>query len=82
MVKQYKYVRIYIDDYNKIISQKKIPLEKQITKLTGKKTNLSTPKLFSIASKCNWDVKKMFENPNLKIQPVFHPKKIKWTCPK
>lgn len=55
MVK-YKWVRMKKEDYEKIIQTKKVPLEEDVRRITGKVIDIKNPQLFTIAANAVWDL--------------------------
>lgn len=61
MSKQYIMVRIRKEDYDRIVSTKKIPMEQDIFKITGKEINIKNTQLFKIAANATWDLGENFQ---------------------
>lgn len=53
---KYVFVRMRRADFEKIINEKKIPMEQDLRKMTGKKINIKNTQLFNIAANCTWDL--------------------------
>lgn len=66
MSKKYVFVRIRKEDYEKIIQTKKIPIQQDLKKLTGKNISLGNPQLFKIAANSVWDLGENFQNKIIK----------------
>lgn len=62
MAKSYVWVRIRKDDFNRIIQTKKLPIEKDLMRLTGKEIKIKNTQLFNIASNSTWDLGTDFQN--------------------
>lgn len=56
MAKRYVWVRIRKEDFDKIVSSKKVPIEQDLKKLTGKNIELKNTQLFKIAANSTWDL--------------------------
>lgn len=56
MAKQYVWVRIRKEDYEKMINNKKIPMEEDLRKITGKQIKIKNTQLFKIAANSVWDL--------------------------
>jgi len=59
---KYVFVRMRRADFEKIINEKKIPMEQDLRKMTGKKINIKNTQLFNIAANCTWDLGTNFAN--------------------
>lgn len=66
MVQRYKFVRIRLEDYNKIVNEKKATIEHDLHSLTGKKIKIKDTQLFSIAANSVWDLGEAFQTKIIK----------------
>lgn len=74
MAIQYKWVRMRKVDYEKMVRDKKIPMEQQFKLMTGKKKKLSDVKLMTMGANSTWDFGK---DANEKLFKAFTSKKNK-----
>lgn len=65
MVK-YVWVRVRREDFEKIIQNKKIPIERDLRMITGKQIKISNPQLFKIAANSVWDLGEDFQGKIIK----------------
>lgn len=56
MAKSYIWVRIRKEDFEKIVTTKREPIEQYLLKLTGKPIKIKNTQLFKIAANSTWDL--------------------------
>jgi hypothetical protein len=66
MANRYVFVRIKRDDFNKIMKEKKLPMEQDLQAITGKIIKLKNTQIFSIAANSTWDLGEEFQGILLK----------------
>lgn len=62
MVKKYVFVRMDKVDFDKIIKEKKIPMEQDLRGLMGKPIKIKNIQLFKICANCTWELGGDIEN--------------------
>lgn len=62
MVQKYVFVRMRKADFEKIVNEKKIPIEQDLSKMAGKVIKIKNPQLFRLASEATWDFGTDFEH--------------------
>lgn len=62
MSKRYIWVRIRREDYEKMVNTKRIPIEKDLTRLTGKTIKIKNTQLMKIAANSVWDLGADFQH--------------------
>lgn len=60
MTQKYVFVRMRKEDFEKIVKEKKIPMEQDLRKLTGKELKITNTQLFKIAANSTWDFNTQF----------------------
>jgi hypothetical protein len=71
MAISYVFVRMRKEDFEKIIKEKKVPMEQDLKEIMGKPIKIKTTQLFKIAANCTWDLGQNYQN------NLFHAIKIK-----
>jgi len=66
MTNQYVFVRIRREDFEKIVNTKKVPIQNDLKRLTGKKIEIKNTQLFKIAANATWDLGQDFQNKIIK----------------
>lgn len=75
MAKQYVFVRVPKEDYDKIIQEKKIPMEQDLKQIMGKPIKIKDTQLFGrIAANATWDLGNDFQT------KIINAVKIKKRC--
>lgn len=62
MAKRYVFVRMRKEDFEKIIKEKKIPMEQDLKQIVGKPIKIKNTQLFKIAANSTWDLGADFQN--------------------
>lgn len=62
MVEKYVMVRMRREDFDRLVNQKKIPMERDVSAIIGKEFKIKNIDLFRIASTAEWDLGKNFAN--------------------
>jgi len=57
-------------DFDKIIKEKKEPMEQDLTKLMGKQVKIKNTQLFNIAANCTWDFNSPFSPKIIKLMRI------------
>lgn len=70
MAKQYVFVRMRKEDFDKIVQTKKIPMEQDMQRIVGKKIKIKTTQLFNIAANSVWDLGDNFQHRIIKAVRV------------
>ncbi len=60
--KRYVFVRMRRVDFEKMINEKKIPMEQDLKQMTGKTIKIKNTQLMKIAANSTWDLGKDFQN--------------------
>lgn len=56
MAKKYVFVRMRREDFEKIIKEKKLPMEQDLKDILGKPIKIKNTQLFKIAANSTWDL--------------------------
>lgn len=56
MTKKYVFVRMRREDFDKIINEKKLPMEQDLKEIMGKPITIKNTQLFKIAANATWDL--------------------------
>lgn len=56
MAQQYVFVRMKRRDFDKIMNEKKKPMEQELKMITGKTIKIKNTQLFNIAANSSWDL--------------------------
>lgn len=56
MVAKYVFVRMRKADFDRIIKEKKVPMEQDLKMIVGKPIKIKNTQLFSIAANSTWDL--------------------------
>lgn len=56
MAQQYVFVRMRRSDFDKIMNEKKKPMEQELRMITGKHVKIKNIQLFNIAANSSWDL--------------------------
>jgi len=62
MAKQYVFIRMRKEDYEKMINTKKIPMQQDLKLITGKNIEIKITQLMNIAANATWDLGSNFKN--------------------
>lgn len=54
--KKYIFVRVRRVDFEKMIKEKKVPMEQDLERMTGKPIKIKNTQLFKIAANSTWDL--------------------------
>lgn len=73
MSQKYVFVRMRREDFQKIVREKKVPMEQDLKRLTGKTIKIPNTQLFSIAANSVWDFGTSFQAKMFKLMKI--PKK-------
>jgi len=71
MSNRYVFVRMRKEDFEKIIKEKKVPMEQDLQDIMGKPVKMKLTQLFKIAANSTWDLGNNYQN------KMFHAIKIK-----
>lgn len=75
MANKYVFVRIRKSDFEKMMREKKQPIERDLKKLTGKDIKIPNTQLFKIAAHSTWDFDTTFANKMFKLIKIPKNKK-------
>lgn len=64
--KRYVFVRMRKEDFDKIVKEKKVPMEKDLKMIMGKPIKIKTTQLFKIAANSTWDLGENFQGKIIK----------------
>lgn len=67
MAQKYVFVRMRKADFEKIVREKKVPMEQDLKKLTGKSIKIPNTQLFNIAANSTWDFNTDFATKMFKL---------------
>lgn len=70
MAKGYVFVRMRKVDFEKIMRDKKGPMEQDLRAITGKTIKIKNTQLFSIAANSTWDLGEAFNNKLIKAVKI------------
>lgn len=70
MAQKYIFVRVRKIDFDKIIKEKKEPMEQDLRKLLGKPVKISNTQLFNIAANSIWDFNSPFGPKMFKLMKI------------
>lgn len=56
MAERYIFVRMRREDFEKIVKEKKLPMEQDLKEITGKPIHIKNIQLFRIAANSTWDL--------------------------
>jgi len=61
-VVRYVHIRMRKEDYDRMMATKKVPIEADLRRITGKKINLKNTQLMKIAANSVWDLGANFQH--------------------
>lgn len=61
MTERYVFVRMRREDFEKIVKEKKVPMEQDLREILGKPTKIKITQLFKIAANSTWDLGQNFD---------------------
>lgn len=66
MSKKYVFIRMRREDYERMIDTKKIPMERELRQMVGKKIVIKNTQLMNIAANSVWDLGSNFQSKMIK----------------
>lgn len=70
MPNKYVFVRMKREDFEKIIQEKKIPMEQDLKEMMGKPIKIKNTQLFKIAANATWDLGADFQDRIIKAVKI------------
>lgn len=75
MTQRYVWVRIRKEDFEKIVKEKKIPMEQDLRMILGKPIKIKNTELFRLAANSTWDLGANFQTQMLNAIQIKRRKK-------